>query len=171
MCIAYDKRYRESRKDSLRQYQSDWRKQNTSRQKKYEKKYYSKVSKKVEIGKALKDEIMGQPTKKNKSLWNGKGHWHRDFFACLECNTTIYRHEARGLCKKCYERLRYENNLEKERAAGRSRYRKNRDHRITQAVEYKRSRVREAEKFIELAKSDKTEKTPKIDNLLNNLDL
>lgn len=126
---------------------------------------------KIRIGRLIKDELMLNPKSENKSLWNGIGKWHHEFFDCLECNTTIYKHKANGVCRKCYRKLYYDNNHLKEKGYTKQ-YRKENPEKVQETKNKWRKRARaEADKFIDIAKNKKADVTPKIKNLLNNLEL
>lgn len=67
-----------------------------------------RMVKKRRLGQLILDEVQGKPTKKLKMVWDGKGLWcqkYPEIDVCVECNTNIFRHHGRGVCKKCKQEL------------------------------------------------------------------
>jgi len=132
--------------------------------KKYQEKKYGwckKRNRKRIIENLVKNEVTESRTKINKSLWNGIGYWSRKYpeiDKCLECNTNVYKHQARGVCSHCYKKLHQEvrprrilNPEEKQRKK-----------------EYDKNRYSLSKKVMRDVLYGNVEKTDKIKNLVNN---
>lgn len=119
-----------------------------------------------QIGLKIRDEHLGQPTRDAKWLWDGIGKWSvkywPDIQECLECNTNVYRHSCNGICEKCYDQLRPRDPEELKKW-------KKKAYEKAKALGKKFS-ADQSREWIEKAKNKKIPITPKIDNLLDNLE-
>lgn len=158
-------RYRDNREEMLAKqhtyYHSDLEKTH-DRINKNNRKFRSKTK----IGLLIKAEALNEPTRRQKNLWNGRGYWSKEYFRCIECSTTIYKHVGNGLCAKCYRRLSYENSMLETNIKAVENRRKHSD----RFNEHMRKRTELANKFIDKARNDELKRTPVIDNLLNHLE-
>ena len=122
-----------------------------------------KISKQ-RIGLNIRDEHLQQPTPIAKWIWNGVGRWaphFPDVDYCLECNTTTYQHESNGICAYCYDKLRPRDEEKVKEWKKRSYERaKLSGHKFSRTV---------AKEWIERAQKEEIPITPKISNLLDNL--
>lgn len=113
-------------------------------------------TRKTTIGYRIRDEHEKRATREAKWVWDGIGKWswkYPDIDACVECNSTVYRHLANGVCMKCYNALRPR---DEEKVAQWKR-------------KGKGSQIKVAHEWIEKATNEEIPITPKIDNLLTNL--
>jgi len=53
--------------------------------------------------------------------------WSRKYDRCRDCKTTERKHYARGLCRNCYRKKNYWENVDKERAQRKEYYEDNKD--------------------------------------------
>ena len=123
-----------------------------------------KVSKN-RIGLNIRDETLQTPSKDAKWLWDGLGRWsvkYPDITECLECNTSVYKHLGNGICAKCYDKLRPRDDEEVKEWRKKS-------YERAKAKGYKPSRT-VAKEWISKAKNKEIPITPKIENLLTNLE-
>jgi hypothetical protein len=56
----------------------------------------------------IRKEVMRTPDKETSIVWDGRGRWSRNYLECIECGSTLYRHQAKGICMKCYGKLSYD---------------------------------------------------------------
>lgn len=132
-----------------------------------QKRAYDRIKiKKQRIGLNIRDEHLQTPSRHAKWLWDGIGKWSVKYWPeiqdCLECNTHVYRHNANGVCEYCYDKLRGRDDeklkewkkkaYEKKKAAGRP---------FSRQV---------SKEWIQRAKEQTIPITPKISNLLDNLE-
>lgn len=121
---------------------------------------------KQRIGLDIRDEAMKTPSKDAKWLWDGIGKWSvkywPDIQECLECNTSVYRHNAFGVCERCYDKLR-------PRDPAQVREWQKKSYEAAKAKGWKPS-SKVAREWIAKAKEGKIPVTPKIGNLLDNLE-
>jgi len=112
---------------------------------------------------ALIKEVFKNPNKHQRQIWNGIGRWSRKYEQCVECNTTLYRHNGLGLCYVCYTHLQLPSNPSYRK----SEQKRNKDY-------YKLRNERRKNKFqkaMELIKKGEIEVDSKINNILNNLNI
>lgn len=122
-------------------------------------------TRKTTIGYRIRDEHLQKPTREAKWVWDGIGLWSKkypDIDRCLECNSTVYRHRANGVCAKCWNDLRTRDRLVYNEQK-REKYRAD-----VEAEVYKGRRLAEAAEWIGKAEDKEIPITPKIDNLLDN---
>lgn len=118
------------------------------------------------IGLNIRDETLQTPSKEAKWLWDGIGRWSvkywPDITECLECNTNVYEHGGNGICKRCYDKMR-PRDPEKVKEWQKKSYErlKEKGHIFSR---------KESRNWIEKAKKKEIPMTPKIDNLLDNLE-
>lgn len=129
-----------------------------------QKKVRKKVTKQ-KIGLHIRDEYLKTPKQEAKWLWDGLGRWSvkywPDIRECLECNTTVYRHAAHGVCERCYSQL-------KNKDAEALKELKQRSYQKARAKGTTSSQV--AKMWIEKAKAKEIPITPITQNLLDNLE-
>jgi len=119
----------------------------------------------------IKYEVIKTPEKKSKSTWEGIGEWSKNADFCIECNTTVYKHYAKGICIICYQRLQRQNLSEKQKEEKRKRERywisknKNRIKKL-RIVRYELSN-----KIYNQVQKGEIATNPKINNLLENYKL
>lgn len=78
-------------------------------------------------------------------LKNGK-KWSRKYNKCIICGTTEKEHKAKGLCKKCYERIEYKRNFRKHSERS-EKYNKNNKKKISEYnEEYYKENVEKCKK-------------------------
>lgn len=124
-----------------------------------------KVSKQ-RIGLNIRDETLQTPSNDAKWLWDGVGRWSwkywPDIQECLECNTSVYRHNSNGICDRCYDKLRPRDPEQQKEWKKKSYERaRARGHKFSGQV---------SKEWIEKAKKKEIPITPKIENLLDNLE-
>lgn len=154
--------------DRCRLYRREQAKKYDKRNPEKRKRHLARRERRDKIGNMIKSEALQEPASRNKMLWKGFGTWAKEYDACVECGLRLYKHKAKGICEKCYRRLHYENHREKEiKAAGN--YRKKEGYnekRNARRVERRNA----AKDFIEKARNQQIEMTPKIINLLAHLE-
>lgn len=120
---------------------------------------------KQRLGLNIRDEHLGQPTRIAKWLWDGKGKWcpkNPDIEVCVECNTNVYRHNGIGVCMYCYDKLRTRDEEAQKEAQRRSYQNQKERGKI-----FSRS---EAKTWTKRAQNKEIPITPKIENILKNLE-
>lgn len=121
---------------------------------------------KQRLGLDIRDEHLSNPTKYQKWLWDGIGKWSvkywPDIQECLECNTSVYKHAGNGLCEVCYNKLR-ERDAEMVKESQRKSY-------LKKKSLGKPSSRKESQVWIAKAKEQRIPITPKIANILDNLE-
>ncbi len=126
---------------------------------------YKKYDDKKAIKAIIKNEILKTPTKELKMSWDGIGKWSKEYDKCIECNTNIFQYRCRGLCKKCYSKLLYQNYDKEKLRQDQRKYRKKNKEKLAQRQKAKRSLEK---KIFDQVKNGEIETTPKIENLLTN---
>lgn len=133
------------------------------RRRRADSRYKKRRNNKIFKGQLIFNEITNTPTPVNKSLWDGIGHWSRgkEFDACVECNSTLYKYCCRGMCVRCIHREEYQNKKDDP------------DYKRRKAEQYQRNKERwKAQNRKRLEIYEKAERgeiavSPKIANILN----
>ena len=118
------------------------------------------------IGLAIRDEHLITPNDRTRWLWDGIGKWSVKYWPeiqeCLECGTNIYKHSSNGICVRCYNilRSRDEEKMKKYKA----------EYYQKQKESGKAFSGQQARNWIKKAKNNEIPITPKISNLLDNLE-
>lgn len=121
-------------------------------------------TRKTSIGYRIRDEHLQKNNRIAKWVWDGIGPWswkHPDIDRCVECNSTVYKHCGNGVCAKCFDQMRYRDQ-EKLDEFKRAWYVANKENRGSQK--------KIAQEWIDKARNVEIPITPKIDNLLLNLE-
>ena len=115
----------------------------------------------------IKNEVHLSNTKENKMIWDGVGLWtnkYPEIPFCLECSMNLYKHHSRGVCKKCYNSLCWQNRKNKRNEERR----RSRD--LAKGYIYEKKRRELLNKYYKEAKDGKHNSNPKIVNIINNIE-
>ena len=125
-----------------------------------------KKVRKQTLGLHIRDETLGQPNKQVKWLWDGEGKWSVKFWPditeCLECNTTVYRHNSNGVCERCYDQMRPRDPEEVKKWRKKAYDRAREKGKIFSG--------QQARNWIKSAQKREIPVTPKIQNILENIE-